>query len=245
MLTTTTHVSNLKNYVLDEAANSSNDSSSDLALSQSKSWDNDNKLLGPIFWLWCDCLTINNDFVKLATNFSIVEFCVLYFQTLDIIQSKWNVGSGRQNPTHLMDALLMMLMQLKWGRPYAYMSRVLGVVWIVFCLVGTFILACADVFADYFITQPSMEHYQAVGPVFDKLPNAIEAIDITFQHSYAWGEEYATKKSGGQEITKNMGGNLKLLLVQMARLCMFCLLIPVLFTTWRYTKRTWTSILLV
>ena len=88
------HLNNLKNYVPDESANPSNNSSSDIALSQSESGNNDNKLLGPIFCLWCDCSTMNNHFVKSATNFFIAEFCVLYFQTADIIQSKWNVGSG-------------------------------------------------------------------------------------------------------------------------------------------------------
>ena len=88
-------LNNLKNYVPEDPANASDASSSDVALSQSKSGDNDNKLLGPIFCLWCNCSTVNNNFVKLATNFSIAEFCVLYFQTADIIQSNWNVGSGR------------------------------------------------------------------------------------------------------------------------------------------------------
>ena len=38
-----------------------------------------------------------------------------------------------------------------------------------------------------------MGHYRTVGPVFDNFPNAIEAIDITFQQLYAWWEDYATK----------------------------------------------------
>ena len=138
---------------------------------------------------------MNNNFVKLATNFSIAEFCVLYFQTADIIQSKWNVGSGCQNPTHPMDALLMTLTQLKQGRPYAYTSCVFGCGLDRFCcLVETFIFACADGFADYFIMQPSMGHYCTVGPIFDNFPDSIEAIDVTFQQSYARGEDYATKK---------------------------------------------------
>ena len=33
-----------------------------------------------------------------------------------------------------------------------------------------------------------------VGPVFDNFPNAIEAINVTFQRLYAQGEDYATKK---------------------------------------------------
>ena len=61
-------------------------------------------------------------------------------------------------------------------------------------LVETFVLACADEFADYVITQPSMGRYQTVGLVFDNFSNAIEAMDITFQRSYAQGEDYTTKK---------------------------------------------------
>ena len=142
---------------------------------------------------------MNNDFVKSATNFSIAEFCVLYFQTADIIQSKWNVGSGQCNPMHPMDALLMTLTQLKQGCPYAYTPRVFGCGLDCFCcLVETFILACTDGFADYFVTQPSMGHYRTVGPVFDNFPDAIEAINVTFQRLYAQGEDYATKKVAGQ-----------------------------------------------
>ena len=94
-----------------------------------------------------------------------------------------------------MDALLMTLTQLKQGRLYAYMSCVFGCGSDCFCcLVETFIFACADGFADFFITQPSMGHYQTVGPIFNNFPDAIKAIDITFQRSYARGEDYATKK---------------------------------------------------
>ena len=87
---------------------------------------------------------------------------------------------------HPMDAFLMMLTQLKQGQPYAYTLRVFGCGLDCFCLlVETFILDCADDFANYFITQPSMRHYQTIGPVFDNFPDAIEAINVTFQRSYA------------------------------------------------------------
>ena len=52
---------------------------------------------------------------------------------------------------------------------------------LIFCLVKTFVVACADGFADYFITQLSMGHYWTIGPVFGHFPDAIEAIDITFR----------------------------------------------------------------
>ena len=81
-------LNNLCNYILDKAANSSNNSSSNLALSQSNSSNNNDKLLGPIFCSWCNCSTMNNKFVKSATIFLISEFCILYFQTANIIQSK-------------------------------------------------------------------------------------------------------------------------------------------------------------
>ena len=96
---------------------------------------------------------------------------------------------------HLMDALLMMLTQLKQGQPYTYASRVFGCGSDQFCcLVKTFVVACADGFADYFITQPSMGHYWTVGLVFNHFPDAIKAINMTFQGSYAQGKDYATKK---------------------------------------------------
>ena len=123
-----------------------------------------------------------------------------------------------------MDALLMTLTQLKQGRLYAYTSCVFGCGSNCFChLVETFIFACADGFADFFITQSSMGHYQTVGPIFDNFPDAIEAINITFQRSYARGEDYATKKSVGLENIKAMDGRAKWRLDQMVRLGMFCL----------------------
>ena len=88
----------------------------------------------------------------------------------------------------------MTLTQLKQGHLYAYMSHVFGCGSDRFChLVETFIFACADGFADYFIMQPSMGHYCTIGPIFDNFPDAIKAIDIMFQRSYARGEDYATK----------------------------------------------------
>ena len=87
-------LNNLRNYVPNNPANASNKSSSNVALSHSESGNNNNKLFGPIFCFWRDHSMMNNDFVKSATNFSIAEFCVLYFQTADIIQSNWNVGLG-------------------------------------------------------------------------------------------------------------------------------------------------------
>ena len=188
-------MNNLRHYVPDEVANSSDDSSAEISPSPSKSGDNDDKLIGPIFRSWCDRSTINDDFVKAATNFSIAEFRILYFQTADIIQSSWNVGSGRRNPTHPMDALLMTLTQLKQGRPYAHTARVFGCAADRFRrLVETFVVGCADGFVDYFVTQPSMGDYRTSGAVFDHFPDAIEAIDVTFQRSYARGEDYASKK---------------------------------------------------
>ena len=94
-----------------------------------------------------------------------------------------------------MGALLMTLTQLKQGRLYAYTSRVFGCGSNCFCcLVETFILACADNFANYFITQPSMGHCQTVSPISNNFLDAIEAINVTFQRSYARGEDYTTKK---------------------------------------------------
>ena len=75
-----------------------------------------------------------------------------------------------------------------------------------------------------------MGHYRTVGPVFDNFPNAIEAINLTFQRYYAQGEDYATKKSGGWASTKATVGNPKLMLDQMERHSMFCLPIQVHFT---------------
>ena len=118
----------------------------------------------------------------------------------------------------------MTLTQLKQGHPYAYMSCVFGCGSDCFCcLVETFIFACADGFADFFITQPSMGHYQTVGPIFNNFPDAIKAIDITFQRSYARGENYATKKSDGLENIKDTDGRPKWRLDQTVRLGMFCL----------------------
>ena len=54
-------------------------------------------------------------------------------------------------------------------------------------------ISCADGFADYFITQPSMRYYWTNGPIFDHFSDAIKAIDTTFQHSYARVKDYATK----------------------------------------------------
>ena len=137
---------------------------------------------------------MDNNFVKYATNFLIAEFCILYFQTADTIQSKWNVGSGCWNPLHPMDALLMTLTQLKQEQPYVHTLRVFGCGLDGFChLVEIYVIACDDGFADYFINQPSMGHYQTNSLVFDHFPDAIKAIDITFQHSHAQDKYYAAK----------------------------------------------------
>ena len=148
---------------------------------------------------------------------------MLYFQTANIIQSKWNVGLGCQNPTHPMDALLMTLTQLKQGRPYNYTSRVFGCGSDCFCcLVETFIFACADGFADYLIMQPSMGHYHTVGPIFNNFPDAIKAINVTSERSYARGEDYATKKFVGLANIRATVGRAKWQSDPTVRRGMFC-----------------------
>ena len=95
---------------------------------------------------------------------------------------------------HSIDALLMTLTQLKQGQPYVHTLRVFGCGLDRFhCLVETFVIACADGFAEYFITQPSMGHYRTNGPMFDHFPDAIKAINVKFQHSYAQDKDYTTK----------------------------------------------------
>ena len=117
----------------------------------------------------------------------------------------------------------MTLTQLKQGPLYNYTSYVFGCGLDCFCcLVETFIFSCADGFADYFITQPSMRHYCNVGPIFDNFPDAIKAINVTFQRSYARGEDYATKKFAGWENTRATVGRANWQSDPMVRRSMFC-----------------------
>ena len=88
--------------------------------------DSDQAELGPIYKSWCVHLSILEDFVQVATNFTIARFKALWVSVQDIICSKWNVGSGRQNDIHPMDVLLMVLKQLKQGIRFDQTARWLG-----------------------------------------------------------------------------------------------------------------------
>ena len=76
-----------------------------------------------------------------------------------------------------------------------------------------------------------MEHYCTVGPIFDNFPDAIKAIDITFQRSYAKGEDYATKKFVGLANIRATVGRAKWRLDLTVRPGMFCHHTLVCFTT--------------
>ena len=53
----------------------------------------------------------------------------------------------------------------------------------------TFVIKCADEYLEYFLSQLTMTDYCQAGTVFKNFPSAIEAIDMTFQRSYAKKEK--------------------------------------------------------
>ena len=58
--------------------------------------DTDNEL-GPVFQAWADRLSSSDDFIKLLTNFTAVEFQSIWNQVSNIVQTSWNVGDGRRS----------------------------------------------------------------------------------------------------------------------------------------------------
>ena len=85
-----------------------------------ESEDTEEAELGPIYKSWCSKSSSSEDFVQVATNFTIAEFKALWASVQDIICLNWNVGSGRRSNIHPMDALLMVLTQLKQGGTFAH-----------------------------------------------------------------------------------------------------------------------------
>ena len=124
-----------------------------------------------------------------------LDFQALWELTSDIITTNWNVGSGRRLAFHAMDALLMVLVQLKQGTTYKTLARVFGMTSDTFSwLVDGFALNCVSPILDNFIVKDPMLAYRERGEYFQHFRLAIKAIDVTFQKAFAQGEDYQTKK---------------------------------------------------
>ena len=150
---------------------------------------------GPVFRSWVEKSTKTEDFIQISTNFTIAEFQMLYIDIQDIIVTRWNVGSGRRSPVHPMDALLMVLAQLKQGTPFAATSKIFSLSGDAFRrLVDGFVEKCCNAILDEYIATDSMGDYRSKDNKFDHFPDVLEAIDVTFQKSYARGVDYEAKK---------------------------------------------------
>ena len=88
--------------------------------------NNNDDNIGPIFKSWALRLLSSKDFIKSGTNFTIAELCLLWNNLQHIIKSKWNVGSGKKSSIHLMNALLICLVQLKQGATYDIVLKAFG-----------------------------------------------------------------------------------------------------------------------
>ena len=87
---------------------------------------------------------------------------------------------------------------------------------------------CSDPILGQYIATKSMAKYREKGIKFNHFPDVLEAIDVTFQKSYAQGVDYKTKKFDFQESTKHMVGRQKWLLGLTDAHGIFCILILVL-----------------
>ena len=89
---------------------------------------------------------------------------------------------------HPMDALLMTLTQLEQGLTFNMSAKAFG------CpgsmmrrLVTNVVTLCGEAVYKHFCANKTMLEYCAREIMFDKFPDCIEAIDITFQHGYQHG----------------------------------------------------------
>lgn len=157
--------------------------------------DDENVDTGPIFRSWVAKSTPGEDFVQSSVNFTIAEFRGLWTEVQHIMKSNWNVGSGRRSGVHPMDALLMTMSHLKQGEPFAVTARIFGMKADMYRRVCLGVIdKCAEDILDYFIATDNMTDYREAEKVFENFPSAMEAVDVTFQQSYARGEDFETKK---------------------------------------------------
>ena len=88
----------------------------------------------------------------------------------------------------------MTLAQMKQGQPYRHTSCFLSTLDQFRRLVESFVVACANGYLKYFISQDTMSNYPQTGTVFENFLDAIEAIDVTFQKLCVRGKDYQSKK---------------------------------------------------
>ena len=102
-------VDELRNYTPQDL---SDDSDMSKGSASTMTYDPDADV-GGIFQSWVDKSTSSEDLIKSSTHFTTTEFKSIWINIQHLIKSNWNVGSGRQSTTHAMDALLMVMVQMK------------------------------------------------------------------------------------------------------------------------------------
>ena len=151
--------------------------------------------IGPIFLSWANRSTTTDDLVKSLTNFSVAEFRALWMEIQHDVVNVWNVGSGRRSTIHPMDAFLMTVSQMKSGTTFDNTACAFGCRANMFCCVfETFVEKCGAQIFDSLCSYDTMGDYRKREVAFAGHPDAIEAIDVTFQKAYARGEDFVSKK---------------------------------------------------
>ena len=157
--------------------------------------ENGDRALGPIFVKLQEKSIAKKDYLRSLTNFTADEFLILWTQVEDIILTKLKAGSGKKSSVHPMDAFLFLLAQLKAGTPVATTCKLFSIESNVFWRAILGILTkCSFAIYEWFVEEKSMEEYRKLGKTFVHYPSAIEAIDVTFQQSYARGREFGDRK---------------------------------------------------
>ena len=152
--------------------------------------------IGPIFNLLVAKSTPLRDAVQGLTNFTIAEFCTLWYKVQHIVMSNCFQGLGNRSLVHPMDCFLVTLAQLKLGGSYKQTCAVFGISKGIFCrVVDGVISKCNKDLYEMFIDAPSMQVYCNRGNEFKNFPNALEAIDVTFQKTYKRGSLHKQKRS--------------------------------------------------
>ena len=187
-------VADLTNYQPDVGGSDNQDDDDDESTTSRSSDSNED--VGPIFRSWVRRSTPTEDLVKGMTNFTIPEFRTLWHDVQHVINMNWNSGSGRRSNIHPMDALLMCVTQLKQGTSFKYTAQVFGMRPDQFRrLIENIVSKCLDDIYINYLAEETMTDHRRKGVIFEAIPEVLEAIDVTFQHSYARGEDYHAKKN--------------------------------------------------
>ena len=125
------------------------------------------------------------DLIKLATNFTKDEFCLLWFCIESKMRQNWNAGSGQSSNVHPMDAFLFTIAHCQYGSRWADESRSVsdmrpdGYRALVVNVLKHMSSAMVEIFADSAFK--SMSDLVASGQTFGHNPHALYVADATVQ----------------------------------------------------------------